>query len=687
MQNPFLNTECLPKFDMFHVEHIEPAIEQLLTESQKKIDELVDSKSAPSWVNFIEELEAVDNRIEKVWGLVGHLDAVKNTDEWHKAYTNCLAKMTAYHSQLGQNKGLFNKYQQLAKSSDYANYSLEQKKVVEIALRNFTLSGIDLPKEQQDKFKDVSQSLSKLSSQFANNVLKSTQAWQKNITNESDLMGLPATALDLLKQLAEQKELTGWLVTLDFPAYIAIMTHADSASLREEVYKAYSTRASDQADDSSFDNSDNILQILKNRQKKARLLGFANYAELSLATKMAASPAQVNKFIYDLAKQSKKQAKEELAKLTDFARKLESQKSPGVGSVEFVLNPWDITYYSEKYKKEILSLSQETLRPYFPVEKALSGLFEITWQLFDTKVAERFDVAVWHEDVRFFDLLNSQDEVIASFYLDLYARENKRGGAWMDTVVSRWKTTTGKLQKPVAYLVCNFTPAVADAPACLTHNEVTTLFHEFGHGLHHMLTQMEHFDVSGIKNVPWDAVEFPSQFMENFCWTREGLDLITGHVDTGETLPDNLLASLQKSRGFQSAMMMLRQLEFGLFDMLVHSGETQDVLVLAKQVREQISVVKPPSYNRFPQSFSHIFAGGYAAGYYSYKWAEVLSADAFSLFEEQGILNPATGEKFKNTVLAAGGSVDPMVLFKKLRGREPEIEALLRHSAISSATT
>ena len=680
--NPLLDMTDLPKFDLFHVEHIQPAIDILLAENQAKIDELVADSTEPTWQNLIEPLEKLDNRMERVWGPVSHIDAVNNSDEWHEAYVACLDRVTDYGNRQGQNKGLFDKYQVIEASAEYQNYSIAQKKVIENSLRNFRLSGIDLPEEQQEKFKKISQQLSQLGSQFANNVLKSTQAWAKHITDITLLAGLPESAMGLLKQLAEQKELDGWLVTLDFPSYLAIMTYAENAKLREEIYQAFATRASELANDKQFDNSDNIKQILNLRHQQAELLGFEHYGELSLATKMTDSTEQVIGFIRNLVKRSKKQAKQELATLQAFA----SKKSPG-GGQDLKINPWDISFYAEKLKDETLSLSQEKLRPYFPVKKSLQGLFEITKILFGVTIKERFDVAVWHEDVRFFDLIDENKQVIASFYLDLFARENKRGGAWMDTVVSRWKTSSGKLQVPVAYLVCNFTPAVADKPACLTHNEVTTLFHEFGHGLHHMLTEMIHFDVSGINNVPWDAVELPSQFMENFCWTREGIDLMTGHVETGEVLPDEMLYALQKGRGFQSAMMMLRQLEFSLFDFLAHANyqidAPQEILDLARETKEEVAVIMPPEYSRFPQSFSHIFAGGYAAGYFSYKWAEVLSADAFSLFEEQGILNPEIGSKFKNTILAAGGSVHPMTLFKAFRGREPEIDALLKHSNIA----
>lgn len=681
--NPLLKIDQLPDFSAFHVEHIEPAIETLLTENHQMLETLAQDSSAPTWDNFVEPLEALSNRLERVWGPVGHLNAVQNSDEWHAAYTVCLEKITDYYTQMGQHQGLFEKFQQLAKSEAFKHYTLAQKKVIENALRKFRLSGIDLPQAEQAEYKKVSQKLSQLGSQFGNNVLKSTQAWSKFISEESDLAGLPESAMGLLAQLAQQKEAyqdqQGWLVTLDFPSYSAIMTHAENRSLREEVYRAFSTRSSEKADDPQYDNSDLITQILSLRHQKAKLLGFENFAELSLATKMADTPNQVITFLKDLAVRSKPQAQKELATLAQFA-----QKELGLDD----LKPWDVTFASEKLKNETLALSQEKLRPYFPIKQVLNGLFGITEKLFDVVVEEQYNPPVWHPDVRFFEIKSATGKPMAAFYLDLYAREHKRGGAWMDSAISRWQHPHQGLQTPVAYLVCNFTPPVSDQPACLTHNEVTTLFHEFGHGLHHMLTEMEHFDVSGINGVPWDAVELPSQFMENFCWVREGIDLMTSHIETGETLPQSLLESLQKSRGFQSAMMMLRQLEFGLFDFLAHAQYSPEkptpILELATAVRNEVAVIQPPEYGRFPHSFSHIFAGGYAAGYFSYKWAEVLSADAFSLFEEQGVLNPEIGAKFKNTILAAGGSVHPMTLFKAFRGREPEITALLKHSGIAA---
>ena len=677
--NPILNVSQLPQFDAFHVEHIEPAIDQLLAENRAVMSELISQAEPPTWQNFVEALEHIDNRFERVWGPIGHLDSVNNSDEWHAAYNACLEKVTEYYTEVGQNKGLFDKFTAIKNSADYLDYSIAQKKVIENALRNFQLSGIALPAEQQAEYQTISQKLSQLSSQFGNNVLKSTQAWSKNVLEESELAGLPESAMGLLQQLAQQKSLEGWLVTLDFPSYLAILTHADSRELRAEVYRAFATRASDQAVNTTFDNTDLIEQIRLLRHQKANLLGFEQYADYSLATKMAESTEQVLGFLRDLAVKSKPQAEVELNTLRTFAK-----NELGIDD----LQPWDVAYASENLKNKTLSLSQEKLRPYFPVTAVLAGLFNITETLFGVRVQEKKGVSSWHKEVRFFELMDDSGALIGQFYLDLYARENKRGGAWMDSAVSRWKHQGGKLQTPVAYLVCNFTPPVADKPACLTHDEVTTLFHEFGHGIHHLMTQMEHLDISGISGVPWDAVELPSQFMENFCWEREGLDLISAHIETGEPLPDALFDSLKNSRGFQSAMMMVRQIEFALMDFELHSfystEEKEDILDLAARIREEVSVIKPPEYARQLHSFSHIFAGGYAAGYFSYKWAEVLSADAFGLFEETGILNTQTGAKFKNTILAAGGSVDPMILFKSFRGREPQIEALLRHSGIAA---
>ncbi len=677
MTNPLHRIEALPQFSQFHVEHIKPAVEQLIAENLEQINEIVSNPEPASWENLVEPLEVLDNRFERVWGPISHLDAVKNSDEWHQAYTECLPLVSEYNTLVGQNQKLFKKFKQLAESEAFNALNIAQQKVVENALRNFRLSGVDLPEEKQQRFKEISKQLSELSSQFSNNVLKATQAWNKHITDVADLKGLPESALDLLAQTAQQKGLEGWLITLDFPAYHAVMTYAEDRALREEVYHAYSTRASDQFFDPQFDNSEIMEQIRALRHEKAQLLGFNNYAELSIETKMVESTTQVMDFLQDLADKSKPQGKQEVQTLAAYA-----QRTLGIED----LQAWDVTFAAEKLKDETLSISQEALRPYFPLTQVLKGLFTLTKTLFGVEIIEKQGVDVWHPDVRFFEIKVPGGEVIAAFYLDLYARENKRGGAWMDSAISRWKHPDGAVQIPVAYLVCNFAPPVEGKPSCLTHNEVTTLFHEFGHGLHHMLTEMEVFDVSGINSVPWDAVELPSQFMENFCWEAESLALISAHEKTGEPLPTPLLEALRKSRTFQSAMMMLRQLEFGLFDFKLHleydPKQPQPVNEVIESVRQQVAVIHPPKYNRFVHSFSHIFAGGYAAGYFSYKWAEVLSADAFSLFEEQGILNDRVGMKFRNTILAAGGSIHPMKLFEQFRGRKPSVEPLLKQSGI-----
>ncbi|MBE0494641.1 MAG: M3 family metallopeptidase [Thiomicrospira sp.] len=670
--------ELLPDFNALQADQIEAKVDQLLADSRHQLAQIVACDAPPSWQNLVEPMEQIEHGFESIWEPIGHLDSVRNADDWHAAYDACLQKVTEYHTEVGQNQALFARFNQLANSPAYAELNIAQKKVVDNALRDFRLSGIALPAAQQAQYKQISQRLSQLSSQFGNQVLKATQAWSKHITDANELAGLPESALGLLQQYAQQKQLDGWRVTLDGPSYLAVMTYADNRELREQVYRAFSTRASDQADNPELDNSANIDEIRQLRHQLALLLGFNNYAERSLATKMVESTDQVIGFLRDLARQAKPQAQQDLTNLREFANRQ-------LGLTD--LQPWDVTYVSDKLKQQRLNLSQEVLKPYFPVEQTLGGLFNLVERLFGVKAVQVSGVSVWHDEVRFYELHDEQDQLVAGFYLDLYARENKRGGAWMDTVQTRWRHPNGELQVPVAHLICNFTPPIGSKPACLTHDEVTTLFHEFGHGLHHMLTEMEHMDISGINGVPWDAVELPSQFMENFCWEREGLDLISGHVETGEALPDALFESLKQSRHFQSAMMMVRQLEFSLFDFLLHAEYDPQVVEsvesVIQRVRDEVAVIQPPSYNRFAHSFSHIFAGGYAAGYFSYKWAEVLSADAFSLFEEQGILDVETGRKFKNTILAAGGSVDPMVLFKAFRGREPQIDALLRHSGIA----
>ncbi|MBT8439138.1 MAG: M3 family metallopeptidase, partial [Gammaproteobacteria bacterium] len=553
----------------------------------------------------------------------------------------------------------------------------EQKKVLENAIRDFHLSGVDLPEAQKARFKEIDQQLSKLASEYSENLLDATNDWVKQITDASELSGLPESALALAKQNAKQREFDGWVLTLDFPSYYPVMTYGDNQSLREEVYRAYNTRASDQSDKPQWDNSDIMEQTLALRHEQAQLLGFGNYAERSLAKKMAKDPQQVLGFLKDLAERSRDQALKELDELKAFAK--------GEYAIDS-LNPWDIAYYSEKLRQKKYNISQEEVKPYFPAEKVIQGMFDVVSRLYGVSFNELEGIDTWHPDVKFFEIVDDTG-VRAQFYFDLYARPKKRGGAWMDDCASRLKTSERE-QIPVAYMTCNFTPPVDGKPALLTHDEVETLFHEFGHGLHHMLTRIDYSAVSGINGVAWDAVELPSQIMENWCWEKAALGLVSGHYETGKAIPDELYERMMAAKNFQSAMIMVRQLEFSIFDFRIHAeydpqhgGRIYDIL---NEVRKEVAVIMPPAWSRFAHGFSHIFAGGYAAGYYSYKWAEVLSADAFSMFEENGIFDAQTGQRFLNNVLEKGGSKDAMELFVAFRGREPEIDALLRHSGIAA---
>ena len=552
---------------------------------------------------------------------------------------------------------------------------MAQKTILEHALRDFRLSGIDLPAEQQKRYGEIQMKLSELASKFSNQLLDATQAWTKHVTDEAALDGLTDSAKAQMKQAAEAKGLDGWLISLEFPSYFAVMTYANDRALREELYAAYCTRASDQGPNAGKNDNGPVMQeILALRQELAKLLGFGNYAELSLASKMAETTDQVLHFLRDLGTRGKPFAEQDLRELQAFASEQ--------GCSE--LQSWDVGYYSEKLREQRYSISQEILRAYFPIDKVLTGLFAIVEKLYGIQINELSGFDTWHPDVRLFEITENGAHV-GRFFFDLYARANKRGGAWMDGARDKRRSAQGELISPVANLVCNFTPAVGDKPALLTHDEVTTLFHEFGHGLHHLLTRVEHAGASGINGVAWDAVELPSQFMENWCWEPEGLALISGHYESGEPLPQDLLDKMLAAKNFQSGLMMVRQIEFSLFDFELHAthGDGRSVLDVLEGIRQEVSVLRPPAYNRFPNSFAHIFAGGYAAGYYSYKWAEVLSADAFSKFEEEGVFNSATGQAFREAILARGGSQAPMVLFVDFRGREPSIDALLRHLGLS----
>ena len=676
MSNPLLQTSELPPFSSIKPEHVKPAVEEIIADSEKAIEKLLSEEKTFNWATLQEPMDALDERLSQAWSPVGHMNAVVNSDALRDAYNGCLPLLSEYSTKMGQNKALYDAYVALSEAGDFDALDKAQKKVINNNLRDFKLAGVALPEEKKVRYGEIKKRLSEITSKFSDNVLDATMAWSKLVTDESELSGLPESALAGAKQLAQAKgNNEGWLFNLDFPSYLPVMTYADNRELRKEVYTAFSTRASDQGPNAGeFDNTDNINEILKLRHELAQLLDFNNYAEYSLATKMADSTDKVLEFLEDLAAKSKPQAEKELAELQAYAKE-------EFGAED--LQAWDITYYGEKLRQQRYAISQEELRPWFPAEKSVDGMFSVVEKLYGITFEQVEGIDVWHKDVRFFNVCRD-GEVIGRFYLDLFAREHKRGGAWMDVCRGR-HTLNDTVQLPVAYLTCNFTPPVGDQPALLTHDEVVTLFHEFGHGLHHMLTKVDYAAVAGISGVAWDAVELPSQFMENWCWEEEGLALISGHFETGEPLPKDKLDKLLAAKNFQSAMMMVRQLEFSLFDFKLHKNvaDGQSVQAVLDEVRKQVAVIVPPAFNRFQHGFSHIFAGGYAAGYYSYKWAEVLSADAFSKFEEDGIFNRETGESFLHEILEKGGSAEPMELFVNFRGREPQVDALLRHSGIA----
>lgn len=674
--NPLLQDFDLPPYSVIRPEHVEPAVDAILADSRVAIAQLLtEQNAAPSWNGLVLALDELGARLSRAWSPVSHLNAVCNSAELRAAYEACLPKLSEYWTELGQNRGLFEAYQSLASGPAAAGFDVAQKTILEHALRDFRLSGIDLPPAGQQRYGAIQMKLSELTSSFSNQLLDATQAWSKHITDEAALAGLTDSAKAQMAQAAAAKELDGWLISLEFPSYYAVMTYADDRALREELYATYCTRASDQGPNAGqFDNGPLMNEILDMRQELAQLLGFANYSELSLAGKMAESTEQVLNFLRDLAVRSKPFAARDLQELQAFAAE------QGCSD----LQSWDVGYYSEKLRQQRYSISQEQVRAWFPIDKVLSGLFAIVEKLYGIQIKELSGFDSWHPDVRLFEI-NEHGQHVGRFFFDLYARANKRGGAWMDGARDQRRAANGELISPVANLVCNFTPAVNGQPALLTHDEVTTLFHEFGHGLHHLLTRVEHAGASGINGVAWDAVELPSQFMENWCWEPEGLALISGHFETAEPLPQDLLEKMLAAKNFQSGLMMVRQIEFSLFDFELHAshGDGRSVLDVLEGIRAEVSVMRPPAYNRFANSFAHIFAGGYAAGYYSYKWAEVLSADAFSKFEEDGVLNAETGRAFREAILARGGSQEPMLLFVDFRGREPSIDALLRHSGLT----
>ncbi|MDT8376818.1 MAG: M3 family metallopeptidase [Mariprofundaceae bacterium] len=675
--NPLLQglTSRLPLFDKIEPEHVLPALNHVLAANQKALAALINIEH-PTWDSLMAPLEMLDEQIQRVWGPVTHINAVKNSDELRPVYQQGVQKVAAYHADLAQNEALYAAIKKVRNSSAFDTLSAEKRQVVKHALRDFRLSGAELEGRDRDRYKAIQMRLSELATTFEQHVLDATRAFELHITNEADLAGLPASIRDAAAQRAGESAACagkgGWLFTLDIPSYLPFMQYAENRALRERMYSAYVTRASD----GDLDNTPVIDEMLKLRKEAAELIGFGDYGSYSLATKMADSTDEVVGFLRELAGKSRNMAEREIAELKAFAR-----NTLGIDG----LQAWDIPFASEKLRLHTYAISEEELKPYFPEQKVLGGMFALVEQLYGISIREK-TAPKWHKNVRFFAVYDNKDEEIAGFYLDPYARAHKRGGAWMDECTIRWHKADGSLQLPVAYLVCNFDAPVGDKPALWTHNEVITLFHEFGHGLHHMLTRVGTRSVSGINGVPWDAVELPSQFMENFCWEREVTNLFARHFETDAPLPDALFAKMVAAKNFHSGMQMLRQIEFALFDMLLHTEflpeDDRSVQQLLDEVRSEIAVLAPPPFNRFQNSFSHIFAGGYGAGYYSYKWAEVLSADAYAAFEEEGITNPETATRFRESILSIGGSRDMMKGFETFRGRKPSVDALLRHSGI-----
>lgn len=664
----------LPLFDRISAEHVLSALELALGYARTQVQTLTNLAS-PSWDTLMQPLESMDEMLGRVWGPVSHLNAVCDSDALRPVYQQGVAKMAEWSSELGQNEALYAAIRKVAGRDDFSTLSAERQRVIEHALRDFKLSGAELEGDAKERFKAIRMRLSELSTTFEQHILDATRAFSLHITDSNDVSGLPESILAAASQRAINagKE-GGWLITLDIPSYLPFMQYADHRALRETMYRAYVTRAST----GELDNTAVIDEILTLRAEAASLLGFEHYAASSLVSKMAESVDEVSGFLRELAIKSRPAAEKEMAELQVFAA--------DELAIDH-LQAWDIAYASEKLRLKKYAISQEELKPYFSEQNVIRGMFGLVERLYGLSISEAETAPKWHASARFFEVFDNSGEKIAAFYLDPYARAHKRGGAWMDECITRWLKADGSLQLPVAYLVCNFDAPVGEKPALWTHDEVTTLFHEFGHGLHHMLTTVNELSVAGIRGVPWDAVELPSQFMENFCWEREVVDMFARHYQTGETMPDTLFNKMLAAKNFQSAMMILRQIEFSLFDLLLHSeyaADRESVQELLDKVRREVAVLTPPAFNKFQNSFSHIFAGGYAAGYYSYKWAEVLSADVYAGFEEEGILNPDTAARLRSELLSIGGSRDIMDAFVAFRGRKPVVDALLRHSGLTS---
>jgi len=672
VNNPLLEFDSLPAFDRIEAGHARPALEKVLAENRARLAELT-AQAAPTFASLVVPVEELGYRLNRVWSPIGHLNAVANSDAMRGAYNECVPLLTAYASELGQNTELHAAYAYV-REHEADSLAATELKVVDNALRDFRLAGVALPAERKTRYREVMQRLAQLGTKFSENVLDAGKAYSRHVSDAAELAGLPANAVDRAAADAREAGQTGWLFKLDQPTYMTVMTSAENATLRRDIYEAWVTRASELGPSAGrYDNGPIIEELLPLRHELARLLGFANFADYALATRMAKSSHQVLAFLEDLAQRCLPAGRQEFADLERFAGRK--------------LNAWDMGYYSEKLQESRFKVSQEALRPYFPLPKVLAGLFTVTERLYGIRVRERDNVSVWHPSVRYYDLLDPNGQRVAGFYLDPYSRSEKRSGAWMDECVSAKALPSGTAL-PVAQLVCNFTAPVGAAPSLLTHDEVTTLFHEFGHGLHHMLTRVAYPSIAGINGVAWDAVELPSQFMENFVWRPEVLPLISAHVDSGETLPVDMLQRLLGTRTFNAALDTLRQVELASFDFELHANFDPAVGARVAEtlaaVRRRVAVVPAAPFNRMPSSFAHIFAGGYAAGYYSYKWAEVLAADAFEAFAEAGVFDGSTATRFRDSILSRGGSLDAMEAFVRFRGRQPDVRPLLKQTGIAA---
>ncbi|HEX2604802.1 MAG TPA: M3 family metallopeptidase [Oxalicibacterium sp.] len=692
--NPLLDFSDLPQFESIRPEHVAPAVDSLLEQARAVVTQLEADQQAATWDTVVAPLEEATEKLGRAWGVVSHMNAVVDTPELRAAYNDNQPKVTEFWTELSQNLILFEKYKALQNGPEYASYTLARRKIIDNAVRDFRLGGAELADDKKERFAEIQEKQAAITTKFSENILDATNDYKLFVEDEAELAGLPDDIKQAARAAAEQDGKPGFKFTLHFPSYFPVLQYADNRKLRETIYRANATKASDLGGKPEWDNTQNMVEILKLRDEEAKLLGYKNFAEVSLVPKMAQTPDQVIEFLQDLARRARPFAEKDLAELRAFAK-----QELGIED----LQAWDVAYASEKLREQRYAFSEQEVKQYFPEPKVIEGLFRTVETLFSVAIKPD-NAPVWHPDVKFFRI-EKNGALVGQFYLDLYARNGKRGGAWMDDARGRRRIEAvngqagkGGVQTPVAYLTCNFTaPITVDGkqkPSLFTHDEVNTLFHEFGHGLHHMLTRVDEIGVSGINGVEWDAVELPSQFLENFCWEWDVLQHMTAHVDTGRALPRDLFDKMLAAKNFQSGLQTLRQVEFALFDMHLHydydpagGKSVQEVL---NEVRKQVAVLIPPPFNRFQHSFSHIFAGGYAAGYYSYKWAEVLSADAYSAFEEAGrsqgnVLSPETGMRFLDEILAMGGSRPAIESFKAFRGREPSIDALLRHSGMTEA--